>query len=249
MEQTLEIYLLVVFVAVVVISQTVLVSLGGARASNTKQLRKRLHEIASGQESSAISLMRQNYLQSLGPLERSLESSALAEVLRDRLEMAGVKWKAYQALFGLLMLCLIAALASFYMTENWILAISMPFVIVLLFMMWLRFKANQRLDKFEEQFVEALDVMKRALLVGYPLVDVFKTVSEEMTDPIATEFKKTYSELNYGVELRAALSGLGERNPTVSILAFISAVVIQKETGGNLAENLDKLAKIRNNFV
>ena len=87
-------------------------------------------------------------------------------------------------------------------------------------------------------------VMKRALLVGYPLVEVFKTVSEEMTDPIASEFKKTYAELNYGVDLRAALSRLAERNPTVSMMAFISAVVIQKETGGNLAENLDKLSKI-----
>jgi len=235
MEQTMEIYLLVVFVAVVVISQTVLVSLGGTRASNTKILRKRMHEIAAGQQAAAISLMRQNYLESLGPFERWLESSALAEALRDRLEMAGLKWKAYRTLFGLVALCLGSVLASFILLQNWIVALLAPLGVILFFLMWLKFKAGQRLDRFEEQFVEALDVMKRALLVGYPLVEVFKTVSEEMTDPIASEFRKTYSELNYGVD---------ERNPTVSMMAFISAVVIQKETGGNLAENLDKLSKI-----
>lgn len=244
MEQTMEIYLLVVFVAVVVISQTVLVSLGGTRASNTKILRQRMREIAAGQQTAAISLMRQNYLQSLGPFERWLESSSLAEALRDRLEMAGLKWKAYRTLFGLVALCLGGALAGFILLQNWMVALLVPLVVMLFFVMWLKFKAGQRLDRFEEQFVEALDVMKRALLVGYPLVEVFKTVSEEMTDPIAGEFKKTYAELNYGVELRAALSGLAERNPTVSMLAFISAVVIQKETGGNLAENLDKLSKV-----
>jgi len=244
MEQTMEVYLLVVFVAVVVISQTVLVSLGGTRASNTRILRKRMHEIANGQQTAAISLMRENYLQSLGPFERWLESSVLAETLRGRLDMAGLKWKAYRTLFGLLGLCLLSVLAGFILLQNWIVALLLPLVVILFFVLWLRFKAGQRLDKFEEQFVEALDVMRRALLVGYPLVEVFKTVSEEMTDPIASEFRKTYSELNYGVELRAALSGLAERNPTVSMLAFISAVVIQKETGGNLAENLDKLSKI-----
>ncbi len=244
MEQTLELYLLVVFVAVVVISQTVLVSLGGTRASNNKVLRQRMREIAAGQQTAAISLMRQHYLQSLDPFERWLESSSLVEALRDKLEMAGLKWRAYRTLLALLFASVMAALVCQILLRNWMLSLLLPLLIVASFMMWLKFKGDQRLDKFEEQFVEALDVMKRALLVGYPLVEVFKTVSEEMTDPIASQFRQTYAELNYGVELRAALSGLAERNPSVSMLAFISAVVIQKETGGNLAENLDKLSLV-----
>lgn len=86
--------------------------------------------------------------------------------------------------------------------------------------------------------------MKRALLVGYPFTEVMRTVSEEMPPPISVEFGKTFVELNYGVDIKVALANLAQRNPSVSILAFNSAVVIQKETGGNLAETLDKISNV-----
>lgn len=86
--------------------------------------------------------------------------------------------------------------------------------------------------------------MKRALLVGYPFTEVMKSVSEEMPPPISVEFGKTFVELNYGVDLKVALANLAHRNPSVSVLAFNSAVTIQKETGGNLAETLDKISNV-----
>ncbi len=105
-------------------------------------------------------------------------------------------------------------------------------------------KTATRLSHFEEQFPEALDIMKRMLLVGSPITQAFKEVGEELSDPISREFYNTFNLLNYGYDLRLAIMQMVERNPTVSMFAFSSAVLLQKETGGNLAENLDKVSKV-----
>lgn len=91
---------------------------------------------------------------------------------------------------------------------------------------------------------EALDIIRRALQAGQPLVQSFNEVGEELPDPIGTEFKNTYNLLNYGYDLRLAILQMAERVPTVSMLAFSSAVMLQKETGGNLSENLQKVSEV-----
>ncbi|GAA4499557.1 type II secretion system F family protein [Pseudaeromonas paramecii] len=244
MEQTLELYLLVVFIAVVVISQTVLVSLGGTRAKQNRLMRERLRQLADQQQEAKLSLLRQRYLADLTPLARWLEGSELGQALRWRLQQAGLDWLAYRTVLGWLGGALLGSLLAWVGLGNPAVALLWPVALLVVLLFWMRLKTAERLDRFEEQFVEALDVMKRALLVGYPLVEVFRTVGEEMSEPIAGEFRQTYAELNFGVELRLVLAGLAERNPSVSMLAFISAVMIQKETGGNLAENLDKLGQV-----
>lgn len=244
MEQTLELYLMVVFIAVVVISQTVLVSLGGTRAKQNRLMRERLRQLADHQQEAKLSLLRQRYLADLSPLARWLEGSELGQALRWRLQQAGLDWLAYRTVLGWLALALLGSLLVWLGLDNPAVALLWPVALLVVLLFWLRLKTAERLDRFEEQFVEALDVMKRALLVGYPLVEVFRTVGEEMSEPIAGEFRQTYAELNFGVDLRLVLAGLAERNPSVSMLAFISAVMIQKETGGNLAENLDKLGQV-----
>ncbi|MEJ2762567.1 type II secretion system F family protein [Photobacterium sp. MCCC 1A19761] len=244
MDQNLQMYLIVLFLAVVVISQALMISTTGTRAKRSRLLKQQLEYIAESGNTNQKSLLRKQYLDQLSATERWLENNPLGEYLAEKLSLAGLEWKAYKVVFWLMVAGFGASLAVLVFTLNLQMALLSPLAILIGFSLWLRSQAEKRLNLFEEQFVEALDVMKRALLVGYPFTDVMKTVSEEMPPPVSTEFGKTFVELNYGVDLRVALTNLAHRNPSVNVLAFNSAVIIQKETGGNLAETLEKLSEV-----
>jgi tight adherence protein B len=102
----------------------------------------------------------------------------------------------------------------------------------------------QRFAKFEEQLPDAIDVMRRALMAGHPFNAALKLVAEDMRDPVAREFDLTFADINYGNDVRRALLGLLARVPSVTVMAFVTAVLVQKETGGNLAEILDQISTV-----
>jgi tight adherence protein B len=101
-----------------------------------------------------------------------------------------------------------------------------------------------RMDKFEEQLPDAIDSMKRALRAGHPFSAAIKLVSEDMDDPVAREFELTFADINYGNDMRRAMLGLLQRMPSVTVMALVTSVLVQKETGGNLAEILDQISKV-----
>ena len=86
--------------------------------------------------------------------------------------------------------------------------------------------------------------MARALRAGHPFVDAMNLVGEEMPEPIGPEFRKVFMEINYGGDARRALNGLLARIGSVTVMVFVTSVLIQKETGGNLAELLENLASV-----
>lgn len=116
-------------------------------------------------------------------------------------------------------------------------AASVPFVI-------LRVKRTKRFRKFEEQFPEALDLVARALKAGHAFATGLKMVADEMEDPVGPEFRKTFDEQNYGLSIKDALSNMTERMPLLDVKFFATAVMIQRDTGGNLAEILENLAMV-----
>ena len=101
-----------------------------------------------------------------------------------------------------------------------------------------------RLKKFEEQFPEALDLLSRAIRAGHAFQTAMGMVADEMPEPIGPEFKKTFDQQNYGLPLRDALNLMPERVPLMDVHFFVTAVLIQRETGGNLSEILDNLARV-----
>lgn len=104
-------------------------------------------------------------------------------------------------------------------------------------------KRKKRLGKLEQQLPEALGMMVSALRVGHSLVASLGAVAEESSEPIRAEMRKCFDEQNYGVELRTALMDLTIRAPIQDYRIFVAAVLIQKESGGNLAEVLEKVAQ------
>ena len=122
------------------------------------------------------------------------------------------------------------------------LAAAIPFVHV-----W--WKRKKRFDEFLEHLPEALELMSRALSAGHAFPEALHMVSTEMPDPIATEFRKAYEEQNLGLSLKLAMENLTQRIPLLDLRMCVTAVLIQRETGGNLAEILEKVAyTIRERF-
>lgn len=116
-----------------------------------------------------------------------------------------------------------------------ILAAVLPFVHVV----W---KRQQRLQKFLVDLPESLELMSRALAAGNSFSEALQIIASEMPDPIATEFRRTYDEQNLGLSLKLALDNLTQRIPLLDLQICVTAVLIQRETGGNLAEILEKVA-------
>jgi len=109
---------------------------------------------------------------------------------------------------------------------------------------FLKHKRTARLKKFEEQFPDALDLMARALRAGHAFQTSMGMVADEMPAPVGIEFKKAFEQQNFGLPLREVLDQLAERVSLLDVKFFVTAVTIQRETGGNLAEILDNLAHV-----
>jgi len=121
-------------------------------------------------------------------------------------------------------------------------AASIPFIHV-----W--WKRRQRFHAFLELLPDALDLISRALSAGHAFSEALHMVSTEMPEPIASEFRKAYEEQNLGLSLKLALENLAQRMPLLDLRMCITAILIQRETGGNLAEILEKVAyTIRERF-
>jgi tight adherence protein B len=123
------------------------------------------------------------------------------------------------------------------LVPGFLLGASVPFVVLL-------HKRSVRLRKFEEQFPEALDLLSRAIKAGHAFQTAMGMVAEEGAEPMGPEFRKTFEEQNYGLPLKDALNNLAVRMPLLDVRFFATAVLIQRETGGNLSEILDNLAYV-----
>jgi tight adherence protein B len=110
--------------------------------------------------------------------------------------------------------------------------------------MWLLFRRKRRLRRFAAQLPEALELIARALRAGHSLAAGFSLVATEMSSPIRDEFSRTFEEQNLGIPMEEALEGMTERIPNLDLKFFVTAIVLQRQTGGDLAEILDKIGHL-----
>jgi tight adherence protein B len=136
------------------------------------------------------------------------------------------------------------ALLGWYMMPHPLVALGAGIVGLMLPYAWLVRKRAVRLKRFEEQFPEALDLLSRAIRAGHAFQTAMGMVGDELPPPVGTEFKKTFDRQNFGLPLRDAMNELADRVGILDVRFFVTAVAIQRETGGNLAEILDNLARV-----
>lgn len=177
---------------------------------------------------------------------RALELLRLRQAVEEWLETAGLKWDAA----GLLHRSVAAFLAGFALvtvpTGNRfpLVALAAGAAAGALPFLWVRRQARRRLERFEAQFPDCLEFLSRSMRAGHAFASALEMVSKEFADPLASEFRRVYEEQHFGQPLDVVLQKLGRRLPRMDVQFFVSAVLLQRRTGGNLAELLDKLAYI-----
>lgn len=240
------VFIAMVFVAVLLLSQGLVTPVFGENKRIRKRMSSRLHAIEANLEGpTASSILRKEYLTKLSPFGRWMESLPGMQSLRNTIEQSGRDRKAYQVVLLCLTLAIVGGIISWYILKLHIWAV-IPVVLIAAYLPIFKIKYDRvkRMEKFEEQFPEALDVMVRALKAGHPFSNTMQMVAEEMADPVAKEFGLTFSDINYGNDVRHAMLGLLERVPSMNVMAFVTSILVQKETGGNLTELLSKISEV-----
>ena len=131
----------------------------------------------------------------------------------------------------------------FWMVLGPLVAIPVGFLVAMIPELWLQQRQRGRARRFEEMFPEAIDLLGRAIRAGHPLSAGIKMVADEAADPVASEFRQVFEEQRFGLPFDDALLGLADRNDLMDVRIFVTAVMVQREVGGNLAEVLDRIAQ------
>ena len=217
-----------------------------------KRLRQRLSEAllhSAHTEDIEVVLARNELMSEIPALNRMLLRVQTALQLKRMLDQADLHITPSRLVMFSGMAGILALLAVSIITISMPLIILSGVVAALLPFLHVWWKRKRRFDQFLENLPDALELMSRALSAGHAFSEALHMIAEEMPDPIAGEFRKTYEEQNLGLSLKLALENLMERIPLLDLRMCVTAVLIQRETGGNLGEILEKVAyTIRERF-
>lgn len=224
--------------------------LGAARLPDILQKRRldaRLLELTQPpeeDEQSSGGLLKAGPGGPLPGLDRVLGGTTRGVSFSRWVEQSGVKTSISGVILIAFALGIVLALIAAILTGSpwgWpvggVIGFALPFIV-------LKVKRGRRMRLFEEQFPEGLDLISRALKAGHAFATGLKMVADEMPDPVGPEFRKTFDEQNFGLPMKDALDNLTQRMPLLDVRFFATAVLIQRETGGNLAEILENLAHV-----
>jgi tight adherence protein B len=237
-------FMVMVFIAVFLLAQSLIIPSADRRTA--KRMRRRMSAVAElYKENASVSVLKEKYRREHSFLERWLDLLPGMSALNRLIEQSG----RTRLTIGRFLL-ISGGLAVMVWTGVWIIGRDMllgslagAFAGILPFFK-IQMERSKRLDRFEEQLPEALEIMIRALRAGYPFNETLRIVADEMDDPIRKEMETTFSDINYGMDTRIAFLGLLQRAPSMSLLSLVTAVLIQRDTGGNLTEVLEKISHV-----
>ncbi len=192
----------------------------------------------------SVQLVRDEMMSSVPALNRMMMQWAWSTRFRDFLLQAGMNTRPGKIVLSCGVLGLLGLLVarSFHATSP--LPILAAVTAGLSPLAYVAVKRHRRLRQFEEHFPEALDLLNRAIRAGHAFTTGLGMIATEAPEPIAGEFRTTFEEQNFGLPLRDALQNLADRVPLIDVRFFVTSLLIQKETGGNLSEILDNLAHV-----
>lgn len=212
-----------------------------------QMVRGRIERLRANQNWTGIAadlkLVRDEMVSTIPVLHQLLVRAPGTNSMQKFISQAGLKTKPAK----ILMLSVIVAILAYFVAGLWVpIYLALPAGIVLGLVPWavLAYKRNVRLKAFEEHFPDALDMLGRSVRAGHAFTSAMQLVAQESQEPIAGEFAIAFDEQNYGIPLRDALLHLADRVPSFDVRFLVTALIIQKESGGNLAEILDQLSKV-----
>ena len=220
---------------------------GRSDAALRKTLDNRLLEVTGAgrlAEGEGGSLIRTQSMGPLPALDRAARQAVSGLALERWVEQSGLRISLSALFLVAVAVGAVVALVTARMVNIPLVAILAFFAGATLPFLYVRQKRAARLHSFEEHFPEALDLISRAIRAGHAFTAGMKMVADEMGDPVGPEFRKSFEEQNFGMSLKDSLNHLSLRVPLLDVRFFATAVLIQKETGGNLSEILDNLASV-----
>ncbi|WP_348700349.1 type II secretion system F family protein [Duganella fentianensis] len=236
--------LILLFAAAILLLEGLWLWWSGAHGSAARRISKRLRLMAAQSErhGERIDILKQRSYSRHVLLDRQLRRFRVLALLDRLLLQSGVSWSVLQILGSMLALLIVAIVIPLQLPALLRLGVLLALPCLPLLLIWRRRQA--RLVKLEEQLPEAADFFARALCAGHSFANVMQMVGEEMPEPIAGEFKFAYEEINYGVPMNEALHNLALRVPLTDLRYLVIAVLIQRESGGNLAEVLGNISRL-----
>jgi tight adherence protein B len=234
------------FAAVILIIEGAYLWWTGAHGSAARRISRRLRLMSGGMEDSSerVSILKQRRFARSEWLDRRLHRLRAAHTVDRLLLQSGLKWSV-ERFIGATALALVAAL-TLGMLQPMPGAVQLLLTLLLVSMpvIFLRRARTARLRRIERQLPEAADFLARAMRAGHSFNNVMQMVGNELPEPLSGEFRTAHQEINYGVPMNEALHNLAERVPLTDLRYLVIAVVIQRESGGNLAEILGNISHI-----
>jgi len=216
------------------------------RNAQARVLRERLSDAEETPEhkpSDDLALLRDQMLSEIPALDNLLRRSARVSALQELLIQGEIKTRAGNFLIVCAVSAMIVAGVIFYFGGpmlGWVglvIGFFLPY-------MYASYRRTKRFEKFESLFPEAIDTLARAVRAGHAFTTAIEMIANEVAEPVSGEFRKLFEEQKFGLPVRDALMNLTERIPLVDVKFFVTAVMLQRETGGNLAEILDNLSYV-----
>lgn len=234
------------FLAVILLIEGLYLAWNAWRGPQARQIAQRLRAMSAGghAEQTQVSLVKRRLLSTVPLVDRVLLELPRIHSLDRFLEQSGSNLSVAQML---LVIGTSAGAAAFF---SLLLNLPMPLVVVLALLaavvplLLISNERENRIHHIEEQLPDALDLMARALRAGHAFLGALQMVADEAQEPVAGEFRITFDEINFGVSTQDALMNLASRVPSTDLRYFVIAVLIQRDTGGNLAELLDNISRI-----
>ncbi|MGE5752508.1 MAG: type II secretion system F family protein [Deltaproteobacteria bacterium] len=240
-----------IVVALLVSGAVLVAALGGylllaPRDPQSGEIMKRLTllEVRNIENTDLPDALKNDLLSDVPPLHRILSSFNSALRVDTRLKQAGMRMKV--GFFALLSLGGLAAGMLAGRLLHWPLVVTLAAAAILALgpNTYVNIKRRRRFKSFIRHFPEALEMFARSLRAGHSFTGAIQLVAQEMPDPVGVEFRQVFDEQNLGVPLREALNGMTQRVDSLDVKFFVTAILIQRETGGNLAEIIDKIAHV-----
>ena len=217
-------------------------------AESKTSARKKMHERLRGErrhEKVAANILRRGAMgQTKGFADAIMGKLAFVPRVQAMLDQADLDWSASQTLLNLSGVCLLTTVAMFVLKFSAMAALGCGGAILVLPLVWLSFKRKSRMAKLNSQLPDVFDMMSQALRAGHSLAGAIQLIYEQMPPPIATEFAQVYHEQNLGVKIEEALQSMSNRVESLDVKFFVTAVMIQRQTGGDLAEVLDNIGGV-----
>lgn len=244
MDMIYLLFIVLAFLAVVLFLEGAYLAWNSYRGPEAQRIERRLRAMSAGGNITAASLLKKRMLSEVPTVDRALMMIPRIHMLDRLLEQSGTSFTVATFLGTSLLAGLVALVCGMVFELPVVVTVVLIGVAAALPTLHVLGKRQERMNKIEEQLPDGLDLICRGLRAGHSFPSALQMLGNEGAEPLATEFRTTFDEINFGISVPDALSNLAVRVPSTDVRYFVIAVLIQRETGGNLTELLGNISKL-----